>query len=146
MHYADYSRGYVLKLEPGEELHETLLAFVEQKRIPSAFFQGIGALCNIELGFYNLKKQEYVKHFFEAHHELINASGNISIVGGKHFVHTHAVLANEQCQTISGHFLKGTVSVTIELFLFHVDIALNRKKDEKLNYLGLDLPHLFVKS
>lgn len=145
MHYADFSKGYVLKLEPGEELHETILDFVHQKRMPSAFYQGIGSLCNIELGFFSLTKNDYVKHVFEEHHELINACGNISVEGGKHFAHTHVVIGNEKCETFSGHFFKGTVTITAEIFLFHVDIALNRKQDKKLNFKGLELPHLFVR-
>lgn len=144
MYYADFSKGYVLKLEPGEEFHETLIKFVDQKRIPSAFYQGIGALCDVELGFFSLTKNDYEKHFFEGHYELITANGNISIKEGKFFPHTHVILGTEKCETIAGHFLKGTVSVTTEIFLFHVDIALNRKKDTKLNFYGLSLPHHFV--
>lgn len=144
MHYADFSKGYVLKFEPGEELHETLVQFIEQKRMPSAFYQGIGSLTNVELGYFNLTKNDYDKHLFDGEYELITASGNISIENGKFFPHTHVILGNEKCETFAGHFFKGTVSITVELFLFHVDIALNRKKDAKLNYRGLDLPHHFV--
>lgn len=144
MYYADYAKGFVLKFEAGEELHETLIQFMIQKRMPSAFYQGIGALTNVELGYFNLTKNEYDKHFFEGEYELITASGNISVENGQPFPHTHVVLANEKCETFAGHFFKGVVSITVELFLFHVDIALNRKKDAKLNFRALDLPHHFV--
>lgn len=145
MKFADYSKGYVLKLEPGEELHETLLAFTTKKRIPSAFFQGIGGLTNIELGYFNLENNDYDRHSFEGNYELICANGNISDANGKHFAHTHVVLSDEKCQTLSGHFFRGIVTITVEIFLFPVDIAMIRKPDEKLNFCGLDLPHHFVK-
>ncbi|MCB1071707.1 MAG: DNA-binding protein [Chlamydiia bacterium] len=144
MKFTDYTKGYVLKLEPGEEFHETLLAFSTKKRIPSAFFQGIGGLTDVELGYFDLEKNDYDHHHFNGIYELISASGNISDVNGKHFAHTHVVLSDDKCQTFSGHFFKGTVTVTAEVFLFPVDIAMIRKHNEKLNFWELDLPHHFV--
>lgn len=145
MRFADYAKGYVLKLEPGEEVHETLIAFATKKMIPSAFFQGIGGLTNVELGYFNLAKNDYDRHSFKGDYELICANGNITDVDGKHFAHTHVVLSDEKCHTISGHFFSGTVTVTAEIFLFPLDIAIIRKPDEKLNFKGLDLPHQFVR-
>lgn len=145
MRFADYSKGYVLKLEPGEDLQETLGAFVTQKRIPSAFFQGIGALTEVELGYFDLAKNDYEKHSFGGHYELITASGNISVEADVPFVHTHVVLSDEKCQAIAGHLFKGIVAITVEIFLFPMDIALLREKDPKMNFKGLNLPHHFVR-
>ena len=145
MKYADYSKGYVLKLEPGEEFQETLKSFAIQKRIPSAFFQGIGALCDVELGFFSLTKNDYEMHYFGGHYELIYAGGNISVESGVPFVHTHVTLSDEKCQVFAGHLFKGIISVTAEVFLFPMDMALIRKPDDKLNFKGLDLPHHFVR-
>ena len=145
MKFADYTKGYVLKLEPGEEFHETLQDFATKKRIPSAFFQGIGGLSDVELGYFNLEKNDYERHTFKGNYELICANGNISDVEGKHFAHTHVVISNEKCETFSGHFFKGTVTITAEIFLFPVDIAMIRKPHETLNFRSLDLPHQFVK-
>ncbi|QVL56783.1 MAG: DNA-binding protein [Simkaniaceae bacterium] len=145
MKFADYTKGYVLKLEPGEELHETLIAFATKKRIPSAFFQGIGGLTNIELGYFNRAKNDYERRHFDGDYELVCANGNISDVDGKHFAHTHVVISDEKFQTFSGHFFKGIITITAEIFLFPIDIAMLRKPDEKLNFHGLDLPHHFVR-
>lgn len=144
MRFTDYSKGYVIKLEPGESFQETLGAFIAQKRLPSAFFQGIGSLGAVELGYFNLAKNAYDRHVFEGNYELITASGNISIEKDIPFVHTHVVLSDENCKTIAGHLFKGIVTVTAEVFLFPLDIALLRNPDKKLNFKGLDLPHHFV--
>ncbi|MCB1109612.1 MAG: DNA-binding protein [Chlamydiia bacterium] len=145
MRFVNYSKGFVLKLEPGEEFQETLREFVIKKRIPSAFFQGIGALSEIELGFFSLEKNDYERHSFGGHYELINANGNISDEMEGPFVHTHVTLSDEKCRPIAGHLFKGIVSVTAEIFLFPMDIALLRRPDPKLNFKGLELPHLFVR-
>jgi predicted DNA-binding protein with PD1-like motif len=143
--FTDYSDGYVLKLEPGEEFQEVLGAFFAQKRLPSAFFQGIGALKNVELGYFNIEKNDYVRETYESNYELISASGNISVDDDVPVVHTHVMLSTEKFQVIGGHLFKGIVSVTAEVFLFPMDVALIRKSDPKLNFKGLDLPHLFVR-
>ena len=145
MEYADFTRGFILKFERGEEFHETLTAFFQQKRIPSAFYQGIGALSDVELGVFSIAKNDYERHSFGGDYELITAVGNMSVVDGKPFPHTHVVLADNKCNTIAGHFFKGVVSVSLELFLFPIDIAVNRKADESLNFKSLHLPHHFVK-
>ena len=57
MHYADFSRGFVLKFDRGEKFHETMLKFFEQKRFASGFYQGIGALEDVDLGAFDIKKK-----------------------------------------------------------------------------------------
>ncbi|MCB1106766.1 MAG: DNA-binding protein [Chlamydiia bacterium] len=145
MRYVEHSKGYVIKLEQGEDFQSSLGDFVHQKRLASSFFQGIGSLANVELGYFNLAKNEYDRHAFKGDYELISASGNISIEHDAPFVHTHVVLSDDQCKTIAGHLFKGIVTITAEVFLFPLDIALIRKHDQKLNFKGLDLPHHFVK-
>ena len=145
MEYADFTRGFILKFDRGEEFHETLIEFFQQKRIPGAFYQGIGALTDVELGVFNITKNDYDRHFFGEEYELITAVGNMSVMDGVSFPHTHVVLADNKCKTLAGHFFKGIVAVTLELFVFPIDIALNRKADESLNFKSLHLPHHFVK-
>jgi len=93
LRFADYSKGYVIKLEPGEEFQETLGTFVAQKRIPSAFFQGIGALTNVELGYFSIEKNGYERHTYGGNYELVSASGNISFDADVPIVHTHVMLS-----------------------------------------------------
>lgn len=145
MKFADYSRGYILKLEKGEELLETLGAFVAQKRLPSAFFQGIGTIENVELGYFNSTKKTCIQKSFNSQYELLSLSGNVSIESDIPFVHAHVVLSDDKFQSIGGHLLKGTVTLTAEIFLFPVDMALIRKSNEKLNFKELELPHQFVR-
>ena len=85
------------------------------------------------------------EHSYKGDYELISASGNISDLDGKPFAHTHVVLSDEKCHTFSGHLFEATVTITVEIFLFPLDIALIRRPGEKINFCGLDLPHQFVR-
>lgn len=144
MHFADFSRGYVLKFDVDEKFHETLLKFFKQKRFASAFYQGIGSLKQVELGFFDTKQNTYIHKPLKGEFELITAMGNISLVDGEPFAHTHVCLGDENCHTYSGHLFEATVAITAEIFLIPIDIAILRKEDPKMRFKGLDLPHHFV--
>lgn len=145
MKYADTNRGYIIRMEPGEEILDSLVAFIEKKRIPSGYFQGIGGIKEIEFGYFDPKKNDYIRHTYEGAYELITASGNISDVEGKPFVHSHAVISDEKFRTFSGHLFRATVTNTAEIFLFPLDVALIRRPHTSLNFRELDLPHRFVR-
>ncbi|MEM7174750.1 MAG: PPC domain-containing DNA-binding protein [Chlamydiota bacterium] len=143
MHYADFADGFILKIEREEEVHQVLTGFANQKRIPSAFYHGIGALKEISLGYFDVQKKDYLSQKFSESYELLSLQGNLSFVEGAYFPHTHVVLSNGNYQTIGGHLFSGVVSVTVELFFFPIDIALERKSNVKLNFKELDLAHHF---
>lgn len=144
MHYADFSRGFVLKFERGEKFHETMLKFFEQKRFASGFYQGIGALKDVDMGAFDLKKNAYNSIPLEGEYELIMAMGNISLYEGKPFPHTHITLGDAKGETISGHLFEATVAIAAEIVLLPIDIALLRKDDSEFAFKSLDLPHHFV--
>ncbi|WP_420422613.1 PPC domain-containing DNA-binding protein [Simkania sp.] len=128
----------------GEKFHETMLKFFEQKRFASGFYQGIGALMDIDMGAFDLKKNAYNSIPLKGEYELIMAMGNISLYEGKPFAHTHVCLGDPKGQTFSGHLFEATVAVTAEIFLLPIDIAILRKDHPELDFKSLDLPHHFV--
>jgi|JI10StandDraft_1071094.scaffolds.fasta_scaffold04200_13 predicted DNA-binding protein with PD1-like motif len=144
MKFVDTNRGYILKIEPGEELLSCLSEFVEKNRIPSGYFQGIGGVTNVKLGYFDLKKNDYIHHFFKGDYELITISGNISDVEGKPFVHAHGVFSDAEYQTFAGHVFEAIATITAEIFLFPLDVALIRHSHKSFNFKELDLPHHFV--
>lgn len=100
---------------------------------------------DVELGYFDLKKNDYTRHSYKDDYELITISGNISDVDGKPFVHAHGVFSDSKCQAFSGHVFKATVTITAEILLFPLDVALIRQPHEGLNFHELDLPHHFVR-
>ncbi len=136
--------GLSSTFDRGEKFHETMLKFFEQKRFASGFYQGIGALMDIDMGAFDLKKNAYNSIPLKGEYELIMAMGNISLYEGKPFAHTHVCLGDPKGQTFSGHLFEATVAVTAEIFLLPIDIAILRKDHPELDFKSLDLPHHFV--
>lgn len=142
MEYADFTNGFILSFHPGEDLHQTLIDFTLAKRIPGSFYQGSGFFKDIEIGKYDTESNSYKPHPMSGEYEAISLLGNISEVKSSPFPSTQVVLIDRDLRTVGGSLLKGTISHKMELFLFSIDIVINRKGLKNSNS-HLDLPHHF---
>lgn len=90
----------------------------------TATFTAIGALKYAKLGFYDQKKHEYLETLLSTPQEIASCVGNISIKDCEPFVHAHAVLADQNCNTKAGHLHEGKV--------FAAEVQLTELLGEKL--------------
>jgi len=133
------NRGYVLRLNKGEEIMETLTRFCVDNKIGSGLFSGIGAVLNAQIGFYHLDKKEYSFKTFEKPLEIISLIGNVSLVDHEPFLHVHVVLSDENYRAYGGHLKEAQVGATCEVYFFETEININRKLDEDIGLKLLDL-------
>ena len=141
MYYSKCNIGYVLRVEVGEELQEAIRQFAQTVKLKGAFYQGIGALTQVELAFFCTDTKEYERRFFSEEYEMICFMGNLSISNGSPAPHSHVTMSDRNFQTISGHLVRGVVSITAEIFITTVDLALTRKEDPILKFKGLISPN-----
>lgn len=132
-------RGFFLRLHKGEEVHETLEAFVKEQQIGAASVHGIGALEDVELGFFDVETKVYERTLFPPSMELVNLAGNVAWDGQEPILHLHAVLAGPDLVARGGHLFRGIVSVTGEIFLDVLSERLERGLDAETG-LKLTLP------
>lgn len=137
MQYRKDENGYVVVLEKGEWVVETLNAFFKEHGIQGGVVSGIGALDQAELMSYDFTEKKYVSKTFQGEFELCSLSGNVSEKG----LHAHVTLAgvmgkNELC--FGGHLKEGRVCVTGEFFVIPFG-RIAKKFSEKI---GLDLMEL----
>lgn len=130
MKFSKHNTGYTIRLERGEQIIQTLLEFCNKESVNSAYFNGIGAVGNAQLGFYHLERKEYSWQKFESPMEVVSLTGNISMVDNQPFLHIHTVLSDEKFQTIGGHLKEATVGATLELFLQITSTPLSRIFDD----------------
>jgi hypothetical protein len=132
-------RGYLVRLEIGEEVVTSLGSLVRQKRIRSGWLLGIGAVDNVTLGVYDLKRRQYAKRTFKGDHELVNLTGDISWLGQDPVLHIHAVIADPKLKTYGGHLFSARTCVTVEVVLVPWPTRIERKPDVQtgLNLLAL---------
>ena len=138
MKIKDVEKGFVIKLERGEELIVTLTQYCTEKNINAAVFTGIGAVERVKIGYYDLGKREYFFRDEAGIFEVASMQGNVALVDGKPFIHAHAILSrcDETLECIGAHIKEAFVAVTLEVFLTPLNVALSRELD---NTVGLKL-------
>lgn len=126
--------GYVVRLDKHEEVISTLTSFIIESGIASGIVQGIGAITDIDIGYFNIDDKQYIKHRFAGTYEVISLNGNISMLEDRPFVHLHVAVADEQHHLYGGHLFQATVAVTLELFIKTFDSAIERRPDADFGF------------
>ncbi len=130
--------GFFLVFERGEEFISTLKGFCELNAVNWGQFQAIGAVENVEIGYYDLPNREYVFRSEEGPFEVASMDGNITELDEVPQIHVHGVLSrcDESLECLGGHIRSARVAVTLELCLWQVTQPLLRGYDEEA---GLNL-------
>lgn len=139
MKHKELGGVHILLLLEGEKLVESITSFCSGNGIGAATFQALGAVKEVELGFYDLKARQYEWKKAEAELELDNATGNIALLEGKPIVHAHATVSDREMHSFGGHLKEAVVGASCEVFLTPLGGKLERKQDEKT---GLKLMEL----
>ncbi len=98
-----------MRAEHNSDIMSFIAQFAKRNEITTATFTALGALKSAKLGFYNQEKHEYSEMPLTTPQEIACCVGNISLKEGEPFVHAHAVLADENGNTLGGHLLGGRV-------------------------------------
>ena len=130
--------GYFLVFQRGEEFFSAMTSFCEQNDVHWANFSGIGAVENVEIGYYDLPNRRYVWRQEAGPFEVANMDGNIAEVEEAPLIHAHGVLSrcDESLSCIGGHLRRLVVAVTLEVCLWEVTQPLLREYDDET---GLNL-------
>lgn len=127
---------WFLRLDRGENLFETLENWAKKEGLSAGHLSGIGALQDVELGFYHLSKKEYHRKGFPLEAELLSLDGNLCLKDGNPFFHIHTVLGDEEFRAYGGHLFKAIVAVTCEINFRPFEADITRVHNEKI---GLNL-------
>lgn len=139
MKYTVFGMNYVIRLDPGEDIKESLASLCLRDGIGFGWFSGIGSVARAEVGFYSDAARTYEMRLFEGPREIVSLLGNVSLFDGRPFVHAHISLAGPDLAVVGGHLGRSVVGTTCEITLTRVRDAVGRKKDPATGFAGLDL-------
>jgi len=122
--------GYLIRLERGEEVHESLTAWAETAGCEGAVVNGLGAVEDVELGFYHRDRREYERRVEKGPLELLSLTGNLSMVGGRPLLHAHVVLMRDDFSVAGGHLFRARIAVTGEIAVSRTDLRLTRRMND----------------
>ena len=132
MQYRKYGNTFMVRMDLGEDIIESLRKLCEKEHILLGRVEAIGAADHAVIGVYDLEKKEYYPEKLDEFMEIVSLNGNITAMDDQPYIHLHAALADQQHGIHGGHVLEMRVGATCEMFVSVLDGKVNRQKDEKL--------------
>lgn len=120
---------FLLRLDKGEEIIQSLIEFADKQKIGFASVSGIGAARRVRLAIFDTKNKKYAERDFQGDLEIVSLLGNVTMADGMPRIHLHAAITGDDLNVHGGHLISATVSVTCELVLTASGEKVGRKKD-----------------
>ncbi|MFC4249703.1 PPC domain-containing DNA-binding protein [Natribaculum luteum] len=103
------TREYVARLETGADWRAEIESLADEVEADAAWFTALGAVQDAELWFYDQDDLEYRPIEFDEPLEVASCVGNVSLLDGERFAHTHVVLSGPDGGAVAGHLNEATV-------------------------------------
>ncbi len=139
MRYFVFGPVYFIRLDAGEKIIESLGSLCEQDKITAGFLNGLGAVREAELGWFDGEAKEHRILRVQEPCEIISLYGNVSVLDGHPFLHCHIALGGRAFGVRGGHLREAVVSATCEITLTRFFDEIGRKKDDATGLFLLDL-------
>ena len=137
MEYRKFDQGYVLRLDPGEEIVASLTRLVEQENVQLGTVSALGAAGDVTIGIFNTKEKQYYSQRYQGDYEISALVGSVTRMEGRPYLHLHITIGNPVTGEVhAGHLTSCTISATLELFLQVWDCRVDRKFSDQV---GLNL-------
>jgi hypothetical protein len=136
MIYKKFNNKYIVRLNVGEEIVESVKKFAQEQNIKFGTVTGIGAVNKAKIGLFNTETKEYQSTILEEDMEIISLAGNITEMNGEPYIHLHIALANSEHNVKAGHLNMAVISATGEIIIEAIDGYVDREFDDDI---GLNL-------
>ena len=112
-----YSPGpiHLIRLATGDDLLEGITRYAAENAIRAATVEYLGAVRRAALRYYDQDERVYRDFTIDEHLEVLSGVGNVSLLDGSPFVHTHMALADADGRAFGGHVNVGTEVWAIEV-------------------------------
>jgi predicted DNA-binding protein with PD1-like motif len=120
---------YLVKLQPGEELVGKLTQWVQTQNLSGGTVEGLGGICDIELGYFDTTTRSYHRWLNPGNWELVHLWGNLTNKDNQPFWHLHAVISNREGACQAGHLFSAVIAVTAELVIRPWEVIIPRQLD-----------------
>ena len=132
MQFTKIENGYMIYVEKGENIMESITQFCIKNKINNAQLSGRGAVKNIEIGAFDTDNKKYIRQNFEDTWELVSYQGNISLKDDIPFIHAHVAISDHNLDIKGGHLFEATVAAVGEFILRKIDNNVYRELNEDI--------------
>jgi len=137
MKFKKFGNKWIVRIDKGEEIVQTLKKFCQENKIKLGIINGIGAVNKATIGLFNTKNKEFHSKELNGDYEITNLSGNISTMNKKVYLHLHITLADKNQEALGGHLSSAIISGTGEIIVEEIEGEIERgfNKEAGLNLL-----------
>ena len=131
---------HVVSICNHQEIAAALMTFCREKNITSGVINGLGAINQLTLRFFDPTTKQFVDKKYHEQMEIANLTGNISTKDGEIYLHLHVTVGRNDYSAIAGHLLSATVSGAGEFVVEDYGAVVERTFDPEigLNVYALD--------
>lgn len=98
---------HLFRIPTGGDIYDDIARYAEANRIQAAWLSYLGAVRRASLRYFDQEAKEYRDLTLEQPLEVLSGVGNISLLDGEPFLHTHAAFGDEAGQAYGGHIDPG---------------------------------------
>ncbi len=136
MKFKKIGSKWIVRIDKGEEIVETLKQFCKENKIKLGTISGIGATNRVTIGLFETKSKQYHSQELMGDYEITNLSGNISTMNDETYLHLHISLADSKYNAYGGHLNSAVISGTGEIIIEEIEDIIGREFNEEV---GLNL-------
>lgn len=136
MEFKKFNNDYVVRLNKGENVIESLKKLCREEDIKLAEITGLGASNKVEIGVFNTNTKEYKTKVFDGMFEITSLVGNVTRKDGEVYLHIHINFGDAEGNVFGGHLVESKISATSEIIVRKIDGEVGRKLSEEI---GLNL-------
>ena len=136
MDYRKFGETYLVRMDKGEEILESLRELSEKEHIRLASVEALGAVNDFTVGVLRTADKKYKARTFTGDHEIVSLTGTIDTMGGDFYCHLHMSAGDTEGRVLGGHLNEAVISATCELVLEIMDGTVERRFDPET---GLNL-------
>jgi uncharacterized protein len=130
---------WAVRLDPGEDIHESVVKFCQEKDISSAEVRAIGSVDSPTLAHYRKDHKEFTEQAFNGIYEIVSMLGIVSLEDGKPAAHLHVTISDQGMNALGGHLVKGTCSATVEMIVRRYYAKLSKTFNDQVGLRLWDL-------
>lgn len=139
MRVKKFNNTYMIRIDKGEEVIESLKKICRDEKIQFASISGIGAADKVTLGLYNVPEKKYYSKELEGAYEITSLLGNVTEMNGEVYLHIHATISNKDLNVFGGHMNYCRIGATSEIVITLIDGKMGRVTDEETGLNILDI-------
>ena len=136
MNYSCDNDKILVSVSKGELVNQSILDAARINNVNFGWINGIGAIIDPELGYYDIHNKKYIKKIMEGEFELTSLVGNITFNEDALFIHSHITFTDLAFKAYGGHLFDCRVAAAGEFIILKGSKKINRQYS---NEIGLNL-------